>query len=74
MDEKSQVLLELLQFPLHCVIFPLFLEAAKQQKFCHGSYNYHNLLDSRMGLATVCFENAGIGVPVFDLYQMMRKY
>ncbi len=26
-----------------------------------------------MGLATVCFENAGIGVPVFDLYQMMRK-
>ena len=51
----------------------LFLEAAKQQKFCHGSYNYHNLLDSRMGLATVCFENAGIGVPVFDLYQMMRK-
>lgn len=51
----------------------LFSEAAKQQLFCHGSYNYHNLLDSRMGLATVCFENTGIGVPVFDLYQMMRK-
>lgn len=51
----------------------LFLEAAKKRLFCHGSYNYHNLLDSRMGLATVCFENTGIGVPVFDLYQMMRK-
>lgn len=51
----------------------LFSKAAKRKLFCHGSYNYHNLIDSRMGLATVCFENTGIGVPLFDLYQMMRK-
>ncbi len=51
----------------------LFLEAEKKRLFCHGNYNYHNLIDSRQGLATVCFENTGIGVPVFDLYQMMRK-
>lgn len=51
----------------------LFQEAEDRHLLCHGNYNYHNLLDSRMGLATVCFENTGIGVPVFDLYQMMRK-
>jgi CotS family spore coat protein len=51
----------------------LFSEAAKKRLFCHGNYNYHNLLDTRKGIVTVCFEEAGIGVPVFDLYQMMRK-
>lgn len=51
----------------------LFLEAEKKRLLCHGNYNYHNLIDSRQGLATVCFGNTGIGVPVFDLYQMMRK-
>lgn len=51
----------------------LFQEAADSHLLCHGNYNYHNLLDSRMGLATVCFENIGIGVPLVDLYQMMRK-
>lgn len=51
----------------------LFLEVEKKRLLCHGNYNYHNLIDSRHGLATVCFGNTGIGVPVFDLYQMMRK-
>lgn len=51
----------------------LFLEAKEKKLLCHGNYNYHNLLDTKMGLATVCFEDTGIGIPLFDLYQMMRK-
>jgi CotS family spore coat protein len=51
----------------------LFSEAAKKHLFCHGNYNYHNLLDTRRGIVTVCFGEAGVGVPVFDLYQMIRK-
>ena len=51
----------------------LFAEAAKRHLFCHGNYNYHNLLDTQEGIAAVCFEEAGVGTPVFDLYQMMRK-
>ena len=51
----------------------LFTEAAGRRLFCHGNYNYHNLLDTHAGIAAVCFEEAGIGTPVFDLYQMMRK-
>ena len=30
-------------------------------------------MDTQEGIAAVCFEEAGVGTPVFDLYQMMRK-
>jgi len=51
----------------------LFDEAVQKRILCHGNFNYHNLLELRTGLAIVGFENTGIGLPVFDLYQMMRK-
>lgn len=41
--------------------------------FCHGEYNYHNLLFSGQGLATTNFEHAAPGVQLMDLAYFMRK-
>ncbi|MGN1206310.1 MAG: CotS family spore coat protein [Eubacterium sp.] len=41
--------------------------------YCHGDYNYHNLIHESGKLATVGFEKAGKGIPLLDLTYLMRK-
>lgn len=45
----------------------------KETRICHGNYTYHNLLLIKNDIATTSFEKCGIGLPVFDLYQFIRK-
>ena len=40
---------------------------------CHGGYNYHNLIQTRDGLATTNFEHAYMGIQLMDLVYFMRK-
>lgn len=42
-------------------------------EFCHGDYNYHNLIMSVDGVATTGFEKAGRGLQLLDLTYFMRK-
>ncbi len=42
-------------------------------RYCHGDYNYHNLIRQANRLATVGFEKAGKGIPLLDLTYLMRK-
>lgn len=42
-------------------------------RYCHGDYNYHNLIRESGRLATVGFEKAGKGIPLLDLTYLMRK-
>ena len=42
-------------------------------RYCHGDYNYHNLIRQSNRLATVGFEKAGKGIPLLDLTYLMRK-
>lgn len=40
---------------------------------CHGDYNYHNLIMTGCGVATIGFEKAGYGIQLLDLTYFMRK-
>lgn len=40
---------------------------------CHGGYNYHNLIQTKDGLATTNFEHAAMGIQLMDLVYFMRK-
>ncbi len=40
---------------------------------CHGDYNYHNLIMTGNGTATIGFEKTGYGIPLLDLTYFMRK-
>lgn len=40
---------------------------------CHGDYNYHNLIMTGRGVATIGFEKAGYGIQLLDLTYFMRK-
>lgn len=40
---------------------------------CHGGYNYHNLIQTKNGLATTNFEHATMGIQLMDLVYFMRK-
>lgn len=42
-------------------------------RYCHGDYNYHNLIRQANRLATVGFEKAGKGIPLLDLTYLMRE-
>lgn len=42
-------------------------------QICHGDYNYHNLLMTKEGVATVGFEHVEWGIPLLDLTYFMRK-
>ena len=39
----------------------------------HGDYNYHNLIMTSEGIATVNFDNFRIDIQAGDLYYFMRK-
>lgn len=41
--------------------------------FCHGNYNYHNIIFIEDKIAVINFEKAGIGLQIKDLYFYMRK-
>lgn len=40
---------------------------------CHGDYNYHNLIMTGRGVATIGFEKSGYGIQLLDLTYFMRK-
>ena len=40
---------------------------------CHGGYNYHNLIQTKEGLATTNFEHAAMGIQLMDFVYFMRK-
>lgn len=54
---------------------------SKEKKlFCHGNYNYHNIIVINEGksvsyekIAVVGFEKAGVGMQINDLYFYLRK-
>lgn len=54
-----------------CAYYRKILE--KGGRYCHGDYNYHNLIRESGHLATVGFEKAGKGIPLLDLTYLMRK-
>lgn len=45
----------------------------ERRTICHGDYNYHNLLITEAGMATVNFEHFYMGVQMNDLYYFLRK-
>lgn len=55
----------------HCAYYEKI--SALGGKYCHGDYNYHNLIREKDGMATVGFEKAGRGIPLLDLVYLMRK-
>lgn len=48
-------------------------ECKKKKSFCHGNYNYHNIILIGDKIAVVNFEKAGTGLQIKDLYFYMRK-
>ena len=48
-------------------------EAVDKGRVVHGSYNYHNVLFTRGGIATTNFDKAGFGIQIYDLYHFIRK-
>lgn len=55
------------------VIFQEQTEGGGQQKFCHGDYQYHNILKCEQGWMLVNFERCVPDDPIRDLYLLMRK-
>ena len=51
----------------------LFTECKQKSVLVHGDYNYHNVLMSYMGIATVNFEHVQRNVQISDLYYFLRK-
>lgn len=47
--------------------------AAEKFSICHGSYNYHNILRLKDGMAVLNFEHSGRGMLIRDLYFFLRK-
>ncbi len=43
------------------------------REICHGAYNYHNIIFSKKGIATISFESAGYGIQLMDLAYFLRK-
>lgn len=48
-------------------------ECREKHIFCHGNYNYHNIIFQDDKVAVINFEKAGIGLQIKDLYFYMRK-
>lgn len=65
--EEAEELLEGLSYE------GLYEDMTKEQTFCHGSYNYHNILFTPQGIATICFEKVQLQIQVMDFYDFVRK-
>ena len=48
-------------------------ELIQRECFCHGDYQYHNILKTSIGWQIVNFEKFQLDNPVRDLYHFMRK-
>lgn len=48
-------------------------KAVERYSICHGSYNYHNILRLKDGMAVLNFEHSGRGLLIRDLYFFLRK-
>lgn len=48
-------------------------ECKEKKYFCHGNYNYHNIIFVEDKIAIINFEKAGTGLQIKDLYFYMRK-
>lgn len=48
-------------------------QAIEQKKMCHGSYNYHNILFVKDGIATTNFNKVHLGIQIYDFYEFLRK-
>lgn len=48
-------------------------ESLKKGQLVHGSYNQHQILIGRDGVATTNFDKCRYDIPVTDLYQFLRK-
>lgn len=68
--EQALEAMELLQKSSY---LSLVEEAKMKQQICHGSYNYHNILFTKEGVATTNFDKADVGIQVNDLYGFLRK-
>lgn len=51
----------------------LYEKVTADQTMCHGSYNYHNLIVTKSGMATGNFEKTHLQLQVMDLYEFVRK-
>lgn len=51
----------------------LYEESKRKQTLVHGDYNYHNLIMTSEGIATVNFDNFRVDIQAGDLYYFMRK-
>lgn len=51
----------------------LYEESKRKRTLVHGDYNYHNLIMTSEGIATVNFDNFRIDIQAGDLYYFMRK-
>ena len=49
------------------------MHGSETRDVCHGGYNYHNLIQTKEGLATTNFEHAAMGIQLMDLVYFMRK-
>lgn len=55
----------------HCSYYEKI--AGQSSHICHGDYNYHNLIMTSHGTATIGFEKTGYGIQLLDLTYFMRK-
>ena len=51
----------------------LYKESIQSKALTHGDYNYHNVLMTPEGVATVNFESFRMDIQVSDLYNFLRK-
>ena len=58
---------------LNCKYEELHQKAVDERRLLHGDYTYHNVCKMQSGMATINFEHCGIGLPLFDLYYLLRK-
>ena len=51
----------------------LYQEEMNRSGMTHGEYNYHNIIMTREGIATMNFEKFHRDIQVEDLYYFLRK-
>ena len=51
----------------------LYREVTEQKTYCHGDYQYHNIIFSEQGTAIIHFERISCDIMIKDLYYYRRK-